>query len=158
MKTIYYKSPLGPLELRLEDKILNFVGLCKGKKATPVRELTQFEKALFDSFNNYFSNNIKKIETSFQLTGTVFQKKVWQHLCKIPPGTTQSYSQVARAIGRPKAYRAVGQACNKNSLLIVVPCHRVISESGELGGFALGMKAKKYLLDLENNFLESVSN
>ena len=85
------------------------------------------------------------------LKGTDFQKQVWQALLKIPFGETRSYKQIAEAIGNPKAVRAVGMANNKNPLLIVVPCHRVIGTNGKLVGYAVGLDKKEYLLRLEGS-------
>lgn len=82
-------------------------------------------------------------------TGTEFQRIVWNYLLTIPYGETRSYKQVAEAIGRPKAYRAVGMANNKNPLMIVVPCHRVIGADKSLTGYAGGLELKKRLLQLE---------
>ena len=97
----------------------------------------------------YFKGNLKKFKIPIYNRGTDFQKKVWQALQKIPWGHTKKYSQIAKELNQPKAYRAVGNSCAKNPFLIVVPCHRVVSHSG-LGGFALGLKAKQHLLRLEN--------
>ncbi|MGL4852166.1 MAG: methylated-DNA--[protein]-cysteine S-methyltransferase [Phocaeicola sp.] len=81
--------------------------------------------------------------------GTVFQKLVWNELCKIPYGETRSYKEIAAAIGMPKACRAVGAANHRNPLLIVIPCHRVIGASGKLTGYAAGMGLKQLLLEIE---------
>ncbi len=69
--------------------------------------------------------------------------------CKIPFGETRTYKQIARAIGKPRAFRAVGNALNKNKLPLVIPCHRVVRSNGDAGGYALGKKNKKLLLSLE---------
>ncbi len=82
--------------------------------------------------------------------GTEFQHKVWNELCNIPYGETRSYKDIARKIGNPRAVRAVGGANNKNKLMIVVPCHRVIGTDGSLTGYAGGIEVKKKLLDLES--------
>jgi methylated-DNA-[protein]-cysteine S-methyltransferase len=84
------------------------------------------------------------------LHGTPFQHLVWSELCRIPYWQTRTYGQIAAAIGKPKAARAVGMACNKNPLWIVVPCHRVIGQDKKLTGYACGLEAKQFLLDLEN--------
>jgi O-6-methylguanine DNA methyltransferase len=81
--------------------------------------------------------------------GTPFQRKVWRVLLKIPRGQTRSYAWVARQIGRPKAVRAVANACGANPVPILVPCHRVIASDGSLGGFGGGLALKKKLLALE---------
>ncbi len=80
---------------------------------------------------------------------TAFQRRVWEELRKIPYGTTQSYNQIARAIGRPRATRAVARACATNPVSIVVPCHRVVRSDGQLAGYRWGLKRKKALLEHE---------
>ena len=81
--------------------------------------------------------------------GTDFQRLVWKTLLEIPAGQTLSYQDVARKLGRASACRAVGAACGANPIPIIVPCHRVVSSSGALGGFGGGLKLKRYLLQLE---------
>ena len=85
--------------------------------------------------------------------GTVFQQQVWKALCDIPYGETRSYKQIAEAIGNPKAVRAVGMANNRNPLIIVVPCHRVVGANGKLVGYAAGIEKKEFLLKLEKSLL-----
>jgi AraC family transcriptional regulator of adaptative response/methylated-DNA-[protein]-cysteine methyltransferase len=81
--------------------------------------------------------------------GTVFQRKVWDALRRIPAGETRTYSQIAKAIGAPAAVRAVGSACGANPVALLVPCHRAIRTDGGLGGYAWGLQRKKRLLELE---------
>jgi AraC family transcriptional regulator of adaptative response/methylated-DNA-[protein]-cysteine methyltransferase len=81
--------------------------------------------------------------------GTVFQRKVWEELRRIPAGETRTYQQIARAIGAPAAVRAVGSACGANPVALLVPCHRAIRTDGGLGGYAWGLVRKKRLLELE---------
>ena len=81
--------------------------------------------------------------------GTPFQKKVWKELLKIPYGEVISYQELAKRVGNIKAQRAVGGANNKNPIPIFIPCHRVINKNNKLGGYALGLDIKKYLLELE---------
>ena len=83
------------------------------------------------------------------LHGTPFQVSVWKEMLKIPAGSTRSYAEVARRIGRPKAFRAVAQACGANPIPIVVPCHRVVASSGKLGGYTGGIEKKLSLLAAE---------
>jgi AraC family transcriptional regulator of adaptative response/methylated-DNA-[protein]-cysteine methyltransferase len=80
------------------------------------------------------------------LHGTPFQKEVWKEMLRIPAGSTRSYGEVARNIGRPKAFRAVAQACGANPVPVVVPCHRVIASGGKLGGYTGGIDRKIVLL------------
>lgn len=107
-------------------------------------------KKIKQQLSLYFEGRLKKFKIPIYNRGADFQKKVWQALQEIPWGHTKRYSQIAKELKKPKAYRAVGNSCAKNPFLIVVPCHRVLSRSG-LGGFALGLKTKKYLLNLEQS-------
>ena len=81
--------------------------------------------------------------------GTAFQEAVWQELCRIPPGETRSYAQLAAAIGKPKAVRAAGSANGANPVAVLIPCHRVIASDGGLGGYAYGLDIKRQLLARE---------
>ncbi len=83
--------------------------------------------------------------------GTVFQRRVWDALCRIPYGSTCSYRDIARMIGKPTACRAVGAANGKNPIPLIIPCHRVIGADGSLTGFSHGLVLKKRLLELEYN-------
>lgn len=83
------------------------------------------------------------------IRGTVFQRKVWDQLRRIPAGETRSYGQIARAIGAPRAVRAVGSACGANPVALVIPCHRALRADGSLGGYAWGLARKKKLLEIE---------
>jgi methylated-DNA-[protein]-cysteine S-methyltransferase len=101
--------------------------------------------------NEYFAGKRNCFELELDFTGTEFQKRVWEALLTIPFGETRSYSEIAAQIGNPKAVRAVGAANGKNPISIVAPCHRVIGTSGDLTGFAGGLKAKESLLTLESS-------
>lgn len=89
------------------------------------------------------------IGVPLDVTGTVFQKKVWKATAKIPHGETRTYADIAKTIGHPKAVRAVGTALGKNPTCILVPCHRVVPSSGGIGNYAYGKAMKKWLLDRE---------
>ncbi len=96
----------------------------------------------------------KEIGIFLRECGTPFQRKVWRAIQKIPYGETRSYQWIAKKIGRPKAVRAVGQACGKNPLPLLIPCHRVVGSRGKIGGFTGagstgGLKLKRRLLKLE---------
>jgi len=97
----------------------------------------------------YFAGELTDFQLPLDPQGTEFQRRVWFHLATIPFGQTRSYSQVANAIGAPKAVRAVGAANGANPLPIVLPCHRVIGSSGKLVGYGGGLPLKKRLLALE---------
>lgn len=97
----------------------------------------------------YFAGKRRTFSLPLAPKGTPFQKEVWQALPSIPYGQTRSYADIAAQVGRPKAYRAVGMANNRNPIPIVIPCHRVVGSSGDMVGYAYGTKIKRYLLELE---------
>ena len=99
--------------------------------------------------NEYFDGKRQTFALPVCPDGTDFQKSVWNVLQQIPYGETWSYAQMAAFIGRPKAARAVGNACNKNPIVIVNPCHRIIGADGTLTGFGGGLALKQWLLELE---------
>ncbi len=98
----------------------------------------------------YFAGTRRNFTVPLDLEGTEFQQQAWAAMCDIRYGQTLSYAQQAKAIGKPKAVRAVGSANGANPVPIIVPCHRVIASDGSLGGYALGLTMKRYLLALEH--------
>jgi len=109
----------------------------------------QKNRGILLQLKKYLEGGLKRFKCKLDLRGTPFQKKVWSALVKIPYGETRSYQDVARAIGHPKAFRAVGNANGSNPIPLIIPCHRVIETNGGLGGFGHGLKVKKELLDFE---------
>lgn len=101
--------------------------------------------------DQYFNRKLKHFSTPLFLYGTPFQQRVWEELQKIPFGQTRSYADIAQAIGKPSAFRAVAQANGANNLAIIIPCHRVINTSGQMGGYSGGLTRKKWLLDHEKS-------
>ncbi len=99
--------------------------------------------------DDYFAGRRQRFDLPLDFRGTAFQKQVWAALLAIPYGETRSYADIARAIGRPSAMRAVGAANGRNPISIIAPCHRVIGSNGALTGFAGGLAAKRHLLALE---------
>jgi methylated-DNA-[protein]-cysteine S-methyltransferase len=97
----------------------------------------------------YFDGNRTEFDVPLALEGTAFQREVWQALLGVGYGKTASYLDIARAIGKPEAVRAVGMANGSNPVSIVVPCHRVIGSNGSLTGYGWGTERKKWLLDFE---------
>lgn len=124
-------------------------------------QFTQPQKALLQTtellsmatiqLDEYFQGKRTIFSLPFKLTGTPFQLAVWKELQNIPYGKTTSYKEIAQKINKPKAYRAVGMANNKNPLPIIIPCHRVIGSNGKLIGYAGGLNLKNYLLELEKS-------
>jgi len=111
-------------------------------------------KPTVDQLESYFSGMLKRFSLPLDPDGTEFQHAVWQTLLEIPYAKTHSYGEIARAIGQPKAARAVGLANNQNPIAIIVPCHRVIGAGGSLVGYGGGMHRKKWLLDHEARFAD----
>jgi methylated-DNA-[protein]-cysteine S-methyltransferase len=115
-------------------------------------KLIESESALqpyLQELDEYFAGERRKFTIPLDLRGTPFQIACWNALLEIPYGETRSYGEIARAIGHPQAFRAVGMANNRNPIAIVVPCHRVIASSGSLCGYGGGLELKRKLLDLE---------
>ena len=111
-----------------------------------------------EQLDEYFRGTRRTFDLPLQIEGTDFQKNVWEHLKKIPYGTTISYAELARRTGNPKAARAVGQATNANPFAIVIPCHRVIGADGSLVGYASGLGRKQKLLGMEKSYAPESSN
>lgn len=100
----------------------------------------------------YFEGRLKIFKTPLAFTGSAFQNQVWQALCTIPYGETRSYSQQASTINKPNAFRAVANANGANLLGVIVPCHRIIRNNGQLGGYGGGISRKQWLIDHEAKF------
>ena len=118
----------------------------KKEKITPLLQRTILQ------LQEYFLGQRKEFDLPIILKGTNFQIKVWQELQKIPYGEVISYSELAERINCPKAIRAVGGACGKNPIPIIVPCHRVLGKNGNLTGFSGGINYKEKLLILEKTY------
>lgn len=107
-------------------------------------------RSIENELDLYFMGQLKEFSTPIFFLGSDFQKQVWEELKKIPYAETRSYSDIAKSIGKSTAFRAVAQANGANQIAIVIPCHRVINASGELGGYAGGVTRKKWLITHEN--------
>lgn len=108
------------------------------------------EKELEKQLREYMDGERKSFSIPLNPNGTPFQKKVWNELLKIPYGEVRTYGEIAKAVGCPKGARAVGLACNKNPIIILIPCHRVVGKNGKLTGYACGIDVKEKFLSLEN--------
>ena len=105
---------------------------------------------LADRVVQHMSGAESSTSLPLDIQATAFQRRVWSHLQSIGFGKTQSYTQVAKAIRRPSAVRAVARACASNPVAIAIPCHRVLRSNGDLGGYRWGLERKKALLDMES--------
>jgi len=124
------------------ERRLSSVCLVEGAEVEPLRQA-------MEQLERYFAGEYIQFSCSLDLRGSVFQVDVWEELYRIPYGQTRSYAQIANAIGRPKAVRAVGAANGANPVAIIVPCHRVIGSNGTLTGYGGGLPMKEWLLGLE---------
>ena len=147
-----YETKLGSVTFVEEDGAL--LAISTHRSFEGVIQETKLIKEAYRQFSEYLEGERKEFNLLFKMQGTEFQKRVWKALCDIPYGETRSYKQIAQAIGNPKAVRAVGMANNKNPLLVIVPCHRVIGTNGQLVGYASGLEKKRLLLQLENSHFQ----
>lgn len=146
MPCLFYDSPIGPMTLVQEGEALarlDFDVPSQPEEATPL--LLEACRQL----REYFAGERKAFALPLAPAGTEFQKKVWAALRDIPWGETRSYGDIARAIGKPTACRAVGMANGRNPLPVFIPCHRVIGTNGSITGYSGGLEKKRFLLRLE---------
>ena len=145
------RTPIGTLGL-LADKEkllkLSFKGL-KDITEEAKEDKSRF-KSIFKQLEEYFAGDRREFSVDYLIDTSLFATRVYKEMAKIPYGTTLSYSELAKKSGRKLAYRAVGTACGKNPLPLIIPCHRVIAVNG-LGGFGGGLDTKRFLLNLETN-------
>jgi methylated-DNA-[protein]-cysteine S-methyltransferase len=146
-----YETKLGSVTIVEEDGAL--LAITTHRTYEGIEQETLLIKEAYRQLSEYLLGERKRFDLPLNPQGTVFQQQVWKALCDIPYGETRSYKQIAEAIGNPKAVRAVGMANNRNPLLIVVPCHRVIGANGKLVGYAAGIEKKEFLLKLEKSLL-----
>ena len=152
MSQFCLKTPLGWLLLTEDNQRLTGIQLLPSPPAVSVERASGILREAAQQFDEYFCGQRKTFTLPYAVTGTVWQKKVWQALTEIPYGETCSYQQIAGRVGNPKAARAVGMANKSNPLPILIPCHRVIGTDGSLTGYALGLSVKESLLQLEQRY------
>ena len=143
-----HHSQIGPLEVVGNQKGILTIVFGADEFETD-RNLPAIMTECLRQLADYFKSRRRKFSVPLLLEGTDFQKAVWRQLQKIPFGQTASYGDVARAVGNPRAFRAVGNANNKNPIPLIIPCHRVIGSDGKLVGFGGGIWRKEWLLDHE---------
>jgi O-6-methylguanine DNA methyltransferase len=147
-------SPIGELVVEADDEAVTAVWL-PGRRperadlATGSGRLPEALRAAARQLEEYFARRRRRFDLPLRLGGTPFQRQVWQTLADIGYGETWSYGELAAAVGRPAAFRAVGQANGANPIPIVLPCHRVVASGGRIGGYGGGLEMKRRLLALE---------
>ena len=162
-KTLYHlvwTADMGPLlavatddglaGLQLAPDVMDLaVDDMPGRRGAPLAGTdNRFCRQAVEQVDAYLAGSLKSFDLPLDYIGTDFQMDVWRALLKIPFGKLVTYSQIARAVGRPKAARAVGNAVGANPLPIIIPCHRVVAE-GHIGGFSSGLARKRILLGVE---------
>jgi methylated-DNA-[protein]-cysteine S-methyltransferase len=159
VETLYYSrcgSPVGPLGFAVSDQGLVALHFDRDGRFPPAdtkqtrwvedAERTAPHRA---ELEQYFRGERRAFNLPLDLRGTDFQKSCWRELLRIPYGETRTYADIARAIGKPNAFRAVGMANHDNPIAIIVPCHRVLASNGGLCGYGGGLDIKQKLLELE---------
>ena len=167
-KTYYfsYETPLGSVTIAEKDSAVTHLFLSESRSSGSIRASrflsenacfseTPLLKKTYIELSEYFDGKRTVFDIPVDPEGTAFQKKVWKVLCGIPYGETMTYGMTAALAGNPKASRAVGAANNRNPVMIIIPCHRVIGADGSLTGYAGGIDVKEKLLDLERKVTET---
>lgn len=148
------KSPIGILTIRGNEHVVTGIDL-PGTRAAAKRSQSASKEtsgpltSAVRQLEEYFAGKRTEFDLPLDLHGTAFQREVWLALAEIPYGKTVSYAELAEMVGRPGAYRAVGQANGSNPIPIVLPCHRVVASGGGIGGYGGGLTMKRRLLALE---------
>ncbi|OFS64397.1 cysteine methyltransferase [Nosocomiicoccus sp. HMSC09A07] len=149
-----YEFPFGFLKIGYKKNVLTM--LKKIDETSDYGRKTEFTERVYREIMEYLNGERTSFDISYELKGTDFQKRVWEELTRIPYGETRTYKEIANAIGNANASRAVGMANNKNSFMIIVPCHRVVGANGKFIGYAGGIEMKKELLDMEEKVVMEV--
>jgi methylated-DNA-[protein]-cysteine S-methyltransferase len=144
----YVETPIGCIRVSGSEKGIRAVEFCE-QSGPAANEIPACLRDACRQLEEYFQGQRQKFDLHLELRGTLFQKRVWAALRKVPFGRTLSYGGIARAIGQPHCGRAVGGANHHNPVPIIVPCHRVIGHNGRLTGYGGGLWRKKWLLDHE---------
>lgn len=146
--TFYYNSPTGLIKYTIDNNALTSLLFIKEQLEAPSKN-TPLSNLINLQLDEYFKGKRKNFDIKINSKGTNFQKKVWDEISKVPYGKTKSYGELAQNLGNKKLSQVVGFACGKNPILIIVPCHRIVSKNGNLTGYSAGIEIKKYLLNLE---------
>ncbi|MDT8066931.1 MAG: methylated-DNA--[protein]-cysteine S-methyltransferase [Terriglobia bacterium] len=159
MLALYYsrmESPIGPLVIGVSQEGLALIEWDRGEfpesrlaRMAEWQESEERTMAAKRQLREYFAGKRQVFDVKVDLHGTEFQKKCWRALLNIPYGQTRTYAQIAKSVGKPRGFRAVGMANHDNPVPIVVPCHRVLASDGTLGGYGGGLEVKRKLLELE---------
>ena len=153
MQTQYWAkldSPIGPLTITVDEGGALIAIDVTGTPGVGLEQPLRCRQPL-RQLDEYFAGQRTEFDLELKLTGSAFQQAVWRALVNIPYGELLSYGSLARIVGRPKAARAVGQANGANPIPIIIPCHRVVTSGGGIGGYAGGVQIKRQLLAHEGS-------
>lgn len=145
--TLYYHSPVGTLAVQASDGAIVSVALSNKKIVHKITD--PLLKKCKIELDEYFAGTRTAFSLPLAMHGTEFQRAVWQATADVPYGALASYKDIARSARKPAAARAVGNVCNANRLLIIIPCHRIVHSDGRTSGYALGAETKMWLLEHE---------
>lgn len=146
----FYKTKIGIISISYDEKVKRIELVEDINEENNKNSLTD---KLIPEINEYLGTNRKSFDIydQIELKGTDFQIKVWEEIKNIPYGETRTYKEIAQAIEKPKAIRAVANAIGKNPIMIIIPCHRVIGSDGKMHGYAYGVDIKKRLIEIEKS-------
>ena len=148
-------SPVGQLLIGVSESALVWLEFDRGLPSMIAGQPITWQQSedrtreVRRQLEEYFAGQRREFDLKLETRGTEFRKRCWDELLRIPYGETRSYGEIARAVGNPTGFRAVGQANHYNPIAIIVPCHRVLASSGLLGGYGGGLPTKAFLLRLE---------
>lgn len=149
MKTYYYHSPLGWIELKSENEVLRSLIFVDEHVKSEDDQHNVFFQTCIDQLSAYFNGTLQSFDIPISYSGTPFQIQIWNELKNVAYGETASYEELSKRVNNLKAIRAVANANAQNKFHILVPCHRIIGKNGSLTGYAGGIWRKQWLLDHE---------
>ncbi|ABV73355.1 Methylated-DNA--protein-cysteine methyltransferase [Rickettsia canadensis str. McKiel] len=165
LKSAWLDTPIGSMLTISDEERLYLLDFAESKgleykikrlkiktKSAITEDRTKPILSIKEELKSYFTGTLKKFDTPIYLLGSEFQKLVWQELMNVPYGETRSYFDQAKIIGRERSYRAVANANGANKCAIIIPCHRIINNNGELGCYSSGLDRKKWLIEHERTF------
>ncbi len=152
MSVFFYETEIGIIGIEENNGFISniYFGKENISKDIEIKETDMLKEASIQ-LNKYINGELKEFNLPLSPKGTEFMNEVWRGLCKIPYGEVLTYKEMGEKIGRPKAARAIGLACNRNPIPIFIPCHRIVGSNGKLTGYLGGIDIKERLLNIEKN-------
>jgi len=152
-KYIIENTIVGDITVYSQDDYITNISFCKDENddLNVIPGMSQGLSEAIVQLDQYLNGNLTEFSLQIACEATEFEQTVWTEICKVPYGETISYKELAKRCGNPKAYRAVANACGRNIIPIIIPCHRIISSSGAIGGYKWDIEVKKKLLQLEKD-------